>query len=179
MEKFVSPPKQRKLSQDGQSRGKCYVCKKEAKASDHYKVYLFNPSMVSLAKLIDCIKIRHGNGELEFSELYKEVKDLSAHDLLLRNVTYQKQCYASLTNKNLIERGKNRYGKGKMLSSVSIIVNKSTGRPNKQISTEEDELRTSRDVLFDKYLCLFCQERKKDTTFLRDDKYGISVFKYC
>ena len=82
MEKFVSPPKQRKLSQDGQSRGKCYVCKKEAKASDNYKVYVFNPNMVSLAKLIDCIKIRHGNGELEFSELYKEVKDLSAHGLL-------------------------------------------------------------------------------------------------
>ena len=48
-----------------------------------------------------------------------------------------------------------------MLCSVSIIVNKSIGRLNKQISTEEDELRTSRDVLFDKYMCLFCQERKK------------------
>ena len=59
------------------------------------------------------------------------------------------------------ERGKNRYGKGKISSSVSIIVNKSTGRPNKQISTEEEELCTSRDVLFDKYMCLFCQDRKK------------------
>ena len=63
----------------------------------------------------------------------------------------------------MIERGKNRYEKGRISSSVSIIVNKSTGRPKKQISTEEDELRSSRYVLFDKYLCLFCQEREKET----------------
>ena len=50
MEKFVSPPKQRKLSQDGQSRGKCYVCKKEVKASSNYKVYVSHPSIKSLAK---------------------------------------------------------------------------------------------------------------------------------
>ena len=158
MEKFVSPLKKRKVSQ----QWKCFICKKDVKSSDNYKVYSFNPTLSSIDTLIDCIKKRHEYGELEFSELYKEIKDMPAQDLFNQGISYHKQCYASSTNKSKIERGKVRFEKGKESSSTNVIVNKSAGRPKKPGGTQESESRTSRDFLFDKYLCIFCQEGKSE-----------------
>ena len=66
-------------------------------------------------------------------------------------------------NKVMIERGKNRLEKGKETSDIADIINKSAGRPRKSSDDHDCELRTPRQLLFDKLYCLFCQQEKKES----------------
>ena len=62
----------------------------------------------------------------------------------------------------MIDRAKIRHEKGKKISDVCIIVNKVKGWPMSLTSIDEHEYYLPRDTLFDKYLCIFCQEITKE-----------------
>ena len=102
--------------------------------------------------------------KMNFSELFRRTKDITAEHLFNEGICYHKKCYAQLTNKVLIERAKTRYEKGKQNLEVSLVRTKTKGRPmNITKTTGDNNSRLSRQSSFDKYLCIFCQETSKES----------------
>ena len=73
------------------STGKCLICKRNVKKKEIRKFILFNRRLDSLTKLIDCIRVRYENAEIEFVDLFNEVKDSSAQDLFNQGISYPRQ----------------------------------------------------------------------------------------
>ena len=69
MEKFISPPRKRKASHESQNHN-CFICKRNVKKKENYKIYTFTPTLDSLTKLFDCIRERYENSEMEFLQVF-------------------------------------------------------------------------------------------------------------
>ena len=91
--------------------------------------------------------------------MFHEIKDLSSQDVFEMKISYHKSCYANIVHKHLIERGEKRLQMAKDSANISKVFTKNVGRPRKE-NLSDDAIRTTRH-LFDKKLCLFCQETKQ------------------
>ena len=83
-------------------------------------------------------------------------------ELLDRGMSYHKQCYKNLTNKEKIESCRMRFEKGSASGVASDILKKKVGRPSSNLFQSSASLsrRVTRDKLFYKDKCIFCQEVK-------------------
>ena len=87
------------------------------------------------------------NGELEYSELFHEIKDLSSQDLLEMKISYHKSCYANLVHKHWIERGEKRLQMAKDSANIGKVFTNNVGRPRKEnLSDDEVKLRLIADL---------------------------------
>ena len=76
-------------------------------------------------------------------------RDLNPENLLARNASYHKSCYADISDTTKIERAKKRYR-----DSIE------SGKPSSSTTqAEKDEILTTRSKVkvFDRKLCIICQ----------------------
>ena len=146
--------------------GICFICQTKTNAPITEK-----PAVENVEKFMNAAKERNSYGEIEYAELVERFLELSAEDLISNNVQYHRNCYKNLTNKAKIEAAKKRYERGKTSGRLSDTTQKKVGRPSTPTSemsmpstlpTENKMTRRKSAVSYNKELCAFCQENKKD-----------------
>ena len=146
--------------------GLCFICQTKANAPITEK-----PAVENVEKFMNAAKERNSYGEIEYPELVERFLVLSAEDLISNNVKYHRNFYKNLTNKAKIEAAKEKYERGKASGRLSDVTQKKVGRPSTPISemsmpsilpTENKTTRRKSAASYNKELCTFCQENKKD-----------------
>ena len=96
------------------------------------------------------------NSVMDFVEC---TRDHNPEDLLAKNASYRKGCYADITNSTKIDRAKKRYRDSIESSQPSVVKQKSGRLSSSTTQVEKDEPLTTRSKVevFDRKLCIICQ----------------------
>ena len=102
-------------------------------------------------------------------DFVERTRDLNPEDLLAKDTSYHKSCYADIANTTKIEREKKLYHDSIENGQPSVVKRKA-GRPSSSTTQmEKDEPLTTRSKvdIFDRKLCIICQttEAKSLTRF--------------
>ena len=110
----------------------------------------------------------------------ERTRDLKPEDLLTKNASYYRNCYANIANTIKIERAKKRYHNSIERGQPSVVKHK-PGRPSlSTIQVEKDEPLTTRSKVevFDRKLCFICQTRgARSLTRVESKETGIHMLK--
>ena len=92
-------------------------------------------------------------------DFVEHTRDLNPEDLLAKNNSYHKSCYADIANTTKIERAKKRY-RYSIEGGQPSVVKRKAGRPSSsttQVEKDEPLTTRSRIEVFDRKLCIICQ----------------------
>ena len=133
----------------------CIICLE----TDLKKISVASPTLDSFLKLLERSRQQAQYMDNSVMDFVEHTRDLNPNDLLAKNASYHKSCYADIGNTTKIEHAKKWYCDS-IESSQPSVVKRKAGRPSSStIQVEKDEPLTTRSKVevFDRKLCIICQ----------------------
>ena len=123
---------------------------------------LVHPEKQSYDKFLAAVSKRAEFGNTDFIALNERIRKYSAQDLSDNNVMWHKTCYGNTVSKERIERDEQRHKRACETSDVTVLSDRSKGRPSTSSMVNKTEevpkkYTRSKKTPFDKKECFFCQ----------------------
>lgn len=115
-------------------------------------------------------------GDVKVYDFFERSKNLSGDDLVKSRANYHKKCYSEFTNIEKLNRAHQRHNDA-LEQEKSTVVKRKAGRPSTSRKEDESEVRQlrSQSIIYDKNLCIICQESDGDTHKVETTETGKSM----